>query len=164
MTSLDVVRVEVGNHLVGTYSDVRSQVDGGEPAVLRCAVDVFDRPEEAEAFERPALLEGRPLQRGSIVNFGSVQGVIATPLSTSYVTSKHAVIGLTKTASEDYAKEGLRINAQVSNNGRRLWWEPLMIIPLIPFLSLIEGIGGFKGFLKYLRREENQFVVIAKPA
>lgn len=58
-----------------------------------------------------SILDGRPLQRGSIVNFGSIQGVIATPLSTSYVTSKHAVLGLTKTASEDYAKEGLRINA-----------------------------------------------------
>lgn len=58
-----------------------------------------------------SIINGRPLQRGSIVNFGSIQGVIATPLSTSYVTSKHAVIGLTKTASEDYAKEGLRINA-----------------------------------------------------
>ncbi|CAH0054061.1 unnamed protein product [Clonostachys solani] len=58
-----------------------------------------------------STFDGRPLQRGSIVNFASIQGYIATPLSTSYVTSKHAVVGLTKTASEDYAKEGLRINA-----------------------------------------------------
>jgi len=58
-----------------------------------------------------SIIDGRPLQRGSIVNLASVQGFIATPLSTSYVTSKHAVIGLTKTASEDYAKDGLRINA-----------------------------------------------------
>lgn len=58
-----------------------------------------------------SIIDGRQLQRGSIVNLGSVQGYIATPLSTSYVTSKHAVIGLTKTASEDYAKDGLRINA-----------------------------------------------------
>lgn len=58
-----------------------------------------------------STIDGRELQRGSIVNFASIQGVIATPLSTSYVTSKHAVIGLTKTASEDYAKHGLRINA-----------------------------------------------------
>ena len=58
-----------------------------------------------------STINGRPLQRGSIVNFASIQGFIATPLSTSYVTSKHAVIGLTKTASEDYADKGLRINA-----------------------------------------------------
>ncbi|KAL2204974.1 3-oxoacyl-reductase [Sarocladium strictum] len=59
----------------------------------------------------PSSIDGRPLQRGSIINFASIQGFIATPLSTSYVTSKHAIIGLTKTASEDYAEKGLRINA-----------------------------------------------------
>lgn len=56
-------------------------------------------------------IDGRPLQRGSIINFSSIQGVVGIPLSTAYTTSKHAVIGLTRTASEDYAKDGLRINA-----------------------------------------------------
>lgn len=56
-------------------------------------------------------IDGRPLQRGSIVNFSSIQGVVGITLSTSYTTSKHAVMGLTRTASEDYAKDGLRINA-----------------------------------------------------
>jgi hypothetical protein len=60
--------------------------------------------------------------------------------------------------------EGLRINASVSQGGRRRFYEPILIILLIPFLSLLEGIGGFKGFLKFLRGEENKFVVIAKPA
>jgi cellulose synthase/poly-beta-1,6-N-acetylglucosamine synthase-like glycosyltransferase len=59
--------------------------------------------------------------------------------------------------------EGLRINASVSADGRRRWWEPAAILVMIPFLSLLEGVGGFKGFLKYVRREENKFVVIAKP-
>lgn len=56
-------------------------------------------------------VDGRPLQRGSIVNFSSIQGVVGIPLSTAYTASKHAVLGLTRTASEDYAKDGLRINA-----------------------------------------------------
>ncbi|TDZ54557.1 3-oxoacyl-[acyl-carrier-protein] reductase FabG [Colletotrichum trifolii] len=56
-------------------------------------------------------IDGRPLQRGSIVNLGSIQGVVGITLSTAYTTTKHAVIGLTRTASEDYAKDGLRINA-----------------------------------------------------
>jgi len=56
-------------------------------------------------------INGRPLQRGSIVNFASIVGVVGVPMSTAYTASKHGVVGLTKTASEDYAKDGLRINA-----------------------------------------------------
>ena len=56
-------------------------------------------------------IDGRKLQRGSIVNFSSIQGVTGIPLSTAYTVTKHGVLGLTRTASEDYAKDGLRINA-----------------------------------------------------
>ena len=38
-------------------------------------------------------------------------GVLGVTKSTAYCASKHAVIGLTRTASEDYARRGLRINA-----------------------------------------------------
>jgi beta-1,4-mannosyltransferase len=38
-----------------------------------------------------------------------------------------------------------------------------MTIILIPFFAMIEGIGGLRGFLKFARRTENKFVVIAKP-
>jgi len=58
-----------------------------------------------------SAIDGRPLQRGSIVNFGSILGVVGITQSTAYTAAKHAVIGLTRTASEDYAKDGLRINA-----------------------------------------------------
>ncbi|KAK7894183.1 hypothetical protein LTR67_005941 [Exophiala xenobiotica] len=56
-------------------------------------------------------VDQRPLQRGAIINIASILGVVGVPLSTAYCASKHAVIGLTRTASEDYAAEGLRINA-----------------------------------------------------
>ena len=56
-------------------------------------------------------IDDRPLQRGSIVNFSSIQGVTAVPLSAAYTVTKHGVLGLTRAASEDYAKDGLRINA-----------------------------------------------------
>lgn len=56
-------------------------------------------------------IDGRPLQRGSIVNFASILGAVGVSLSTAYTASKHGVVGLTRTASEDYANDGLRINA-----------------------------------------------------
>lgn len=56
-------------------------------------------------------IDARPLSRGSIVNFSSIQGVVGITLSTAYTASKHGILGLTRSASEDYAKDGLRINA-----------------------------------------------------
>jgi egghead protein (zeste-white 4 protein) len=60
--------------------------------------------------------------------------------------------------------EGLRLNALSSATGRRKWWEPVAVLVLIPVFALMEGTGGFRGFLKFLFRRQNKFVVIAKPA
>ncbi|PLB46106.1 short chain dehydrogenase/ reductase [Aspergillus steynii IBT 23096] len=57
---------------------------------------------------------GPRLGRGVIVNVSSSLGVTATdvesPLS-CYVSSKHAIVGLTRTDGRHYAKDGIRINA-----------------------------------------------------
>ncbi len=75
-------------------------------------------------YQITQMLEQEPAgpSRGIIVNMSSIAGLVATA-SAGYDASKHAVIGLTKSASLIYADQDIRINAVCPAGVKTPLWE-----------------------------------------
>lgn len=91
-------------------------ISGGHMTLLDCDEPTFDRVMAVnvkgvlfcmQAQLRVMLAQGS----GAIVNMASVAGLIGTPTLPAYGASKHAVVGLTKTAALAHATQGIRVNA-----------------------------------------------------
>lgn len=73
---------------------------------------------------------------GAIVNMASILGSVGFANSAAYVASKHALLGLTKTAAMEYAQKGIRINSV----GPAFIQTPLLTDNLSP--EMLKGLAG----------------------
>lgn len=60
---------------------------------------------------RAVLPSMRRAGQGSIINVSSVDGIVAHPMLLSYVASKWAVRGMTKSVAQEVGPEGIRVNS-----------------------------------------------------
>jgi NAD(P)-dependent dehydrogenase (short-subunit alcohol dehydrogenase family) len=77
-------------------------------------------------------------KRGAIVNTASVAGLIGPAGLSPYVASKHAVVGLTKSASSEFASAGIRVNAVCPG---------LIRTPMLDRLEANLGSDAFQAFV-----------------
>lgn len=78
-------------------------------AVWQC-----QRAQIRQMLKQEKMSDSYRSSRGSIVNVASMYGLVAPPLNvpaTAYATSKHAVVGLTKSDALAFAHRGIRINS-----------------------------------------------------
>ncbi len=84
--------------------------------IADCSTDAWRRVQELNVDGlfyclRAELRALRSGGGGAIVNIASILGRVARAGSGPYVTSKHAVVGLTQAAALDHAGDGIRVNA-----------------------------------------------------
>jgi NAD(P)-dependent dehydrogenase (short-subunit alcohol dehydrogenase family) len=79
-------------------------------------------PEDMEAHWRTNLLSAYHCSRlvlpamlesgwGRVVNVASVAGKVGAPYTAAYAVSKHALLGLTRSLAQEFAKKGVTVNA-----------------------------------------------------
>ncbi|KAI0512613.1 NAD(P)-binding protein [Xylaria bambusicola] len=92
---------------VSEFLNAQSVNVNGSFFVIQAALSIMRSQEPRPNFaESPS----RGNTRGSVVALGSALSIAAAPAFVQYTTSKHAVVGLVRTAALDSIKDDIRVN------------------------------------------------------
>jgi len=101
-------RLDIACNNAGIGGESNATADYGLDAWKRVTGINLDGVFYCMKYEIPAMLEHGG---GSIVNMASILGQVAFASAPAYVTAKHGVVGLTRTAAVEYASRGIRVNS-----------------------------------------------------